>query len=117
MSEQKPADLLSTPNTTVTTAPGGNGATARPADRAVVPAPAPSIGRIVHYVLDGEAASVGEHRPAIILRVDGDELVSLRVFTLDEDGARYAAGTVARSQVALDEDTRAPGTWHWPERD
>lgn len=96
--------------------PAGDSAPASPAPRAVVPAPRASIGRIVHYVLDGEAASVGQHRPAIILRVDGEDQVSLRVFCCDDDGARYAAGTVARSQVALDE-AGTPGTWHWPERE
>jgi len=76
--------------------------------------PIPAIGGAVHFVLDGEAASLGTHRPARILAADGDVL-ELVIFTKASDGARYARNVAERSDVAHDEKTKAPGTWHWPE--
>jgi len=71
------------------------------------PIQVPSIGRIVHYVLPvGEHA--GEHRPAIIVRVFGDQptsAVNLQVFTdgksdgiledYDDDIVHVASATYA----------------------
>jgi len=76
--------------------------------------PTPAIGGAVHFVLDGEAVSLGTHRPARILAADGDVL-ELVIFTKASDGARYARNVAERSDVAHDEKTKAPGTWHWPE--
>lgn len=76
--------------------------------------PSPSLGGGVHFVLDGQAESLGVHRPAVIIGTDGDS-VDLIAFTSVNDGERYRSGTVERQAVAHDEDTRAPGTWHWPE--
>jgi hypothetical protein len=93
-------------------------------DIEVAPATAPAgassaaigVGMIVHYVLCGEAASIGQHRPAVVVRLRGDGLVDLQVITLGaEDGARYAGGYCLACNVAQDEATKAPGTWHWPE--
>lgn len=83
---------------------------------ATVPAkqPAPAIGGDVHFVLDGEAASLGTHRPARILEADGDTL-TLVILTRASDGERYARNVAERSDVVHDEKTKAPGTWHWPE--
>jgi|SRR6185312_13598549 len=76
--------------------------------------PAPALGGGVHFVLDGQAESIGVHRPAVIIGVDGDS-VDLVAFTSADDGDRYAGHAVERQGVPHDEDTRAPGTWHWPE--
>lgn len=76
--------------------------------------PSPSLGGGVHFVLDGEAVSFGTHRPAVILGFEGDS-VDLIAFTSTNDGDRYARGQAERHNVPHDEDTKAPGTWHWPE--
>lgn len=70
----------------------------------------PTIGRIVHYILDD-----GQHRPAIIVRVWEDGRVQLQVFTDgSNDGAPFASGIVWRTSVH--EGTES-GSWHWPERE
>lgn len=87
----------------------------------------PSPGRIVHYVLpDGNYP--GEHRPAIIVKVwndkDGnpqpDSLVNLQVFTDSVNDFITAhpggSGIMWRTSVHNDEDEKALGTFHWPER-
>ncbi len=87
--------------------------------------PKPSVGRIVHYVLGGPADaetvnpnSTGEHRPAIIVRVRDERTVQLQVFTDGHnDRANHPEGLMWRTSVHEDEDTKAPGTWHWPERE
>ena len=74
----------------------------------------PSIARTVHYVLPN-----GEHRPAIIVRVwdpspTEKSLVQLQVFT---DGSNDGLQNVEwRTSVHQDADTKAPNTWHEPER-
>ena len=94
-----------------TTAPPPAPTKAKPAPAA---SPVASLGGGVHFVLDGEAASIGTHRPAVILAVAGDTL-DVVVFTSPEDGPRYAAGVAHRAEVPHDEETKRPGTWHWPE--
>lgn len=74
----------------------------------------PTIGRIVHYVY-GEA----EHRPAIIVHVWSPETVQLQVFNdTDPQGRANDARPQVdwQTSVPQDEDEKAPGTWHWPER-
>lgn len=79
-----------------------------------------SIGRIVQYVCtdaDKEAqrgaGNVTDVLPAVIVRVleytsyENDE-VNLKVFC---DGM----GDLWRTLVPHDQETKAPGTWHWPE--
>ncbi len=89
---------------------------ATPVTRAQFAPAGPSIGRIVHYVMSGEAVSQGQHRPAIIVRVEG-EIVNLQVFTDGaSDGMRYEDGLVRRILIAHDETDKAPDTWHWPEQ-
>lgn len=72
-----------------------------------------SIGRIVHYVSygtpGGEFPSVC--RAAIVTETfPGDgSVVSLAV--LNPSGMFFNVG------VALDEETKAGGSWHWPERE
>jgi len=69
----------------------------------------PSVGRIVHYksygTPGGEYGSVC--RAAIITAVGYGE-VSLCV--LNPEGQFFKQG------VESDEDEKAGGTWHWPER-
>ena len=86
----------------------------------------PSIGRTVHFVLPS-----GEHRPAIIVRIwDGQPtehtVVQLQVFIDGSndagdlcDGERAVLPPVSavwRTSVHQDTETKAPGTWHEPER-
>lgn len=83
------------------------------------------VGRHVHYVLESDSykddlnsGSYGECRSAIIVRAWSAETVQLQVLTDGyNDGKQYAAGLVWRTSVHQDEETKAPGTWHWPERE
>ncbi|SRR6266704_2249641 len=97
-----------------------------------------TVGRIVHYVLESGRLK-GDCRPAIVVRnwsnhtIPGnDGMVNLQVFTDGlNDGFETAfnayedtkqVGVVKqidliiwRTSVHYDE-TKEPGTWHWPER-
>jgi hypothetical protein len=80
-----------------------------------------TVGRMVHYVLP-EGRSLGEHRPAIVVRVWKDipsypeGTVNLQVFTDgSNDGRDHAAGIVWRTSVHYSEG-KEPGTWHWIEK-
>jgi len=84
-----------------------------------------SVGRIVHYVFKDRNGEL-VHRPAIVVHdcfadwgvYQEQEGVQLQVFTDGtNDGPDYAAGIVWRTSVYHDEETKAEGTWHWPERD
>lgn len=70
----------------------------------------PSIGRIVHYMSLGTPK--GEFLPAcraaIVTEVDDDDTVGLCVLN--------PTGIFLNQHLAHDEDTKAGGTWHWPER-
>jgi hypothetical protein len=89
--------------------------------------PRPTIGRIVHYVLGN-----GEHRcadvvrdwendtPNLLIKLDGHNDATA---VSDPDArAKFGYATtndgmhVWATSVAHDETTKAPGTWHWPER-
>jgi hypothetical protein len=72
----------------------------------------PTIGHIVHYVLDEFAE---KHRPAIIVKVhEWRKTINLQVFT---DGPNDVKDkTFWASSVENDEDHKSQGTWHWPER-
>ena len=69
----------------------------------------PTIGRIVHYVLDGY---LEDHRPAIVVFEYGT-MVDLQVFT----AGAGSQGTTWKADVEHDEEFKETGTWHWPERD
>lgn len=94
----------------------------------------PTVGRMVHYVLaDYDAVHEhvkGEHRPAIVVKNNGGS-VNLQVFL---DGSNDAIQHIlhpdypdAKKEIPRfilwatsrmnDDDTMAPGTWHWPERE
>lgn len=74
----------------------------------------PSVGRIVHYVLD-EGERAGETRAAIVVAVFG-ERCNLRVFFDTPNDDKLLAGGDWRGSRLNDETTKAPGTWHWPPR-
>ncbi len=81
----------------------------------------PSIGRIVHYVLD-TGPDAGQHRPAIIVRTWGDlptSPVQLQVFTdsdADETSNDQLPPVMWKTSRIQDASGLQPGTWHWPER-
>jgi hypothetical protein len=76
--------------------------------------PQPSVGRIVHYVSHGTPGGeyASECRAAIITEVSSrdcnDAPIGLSVFS--------PQGVMFNQHVHHDEDTKAGGTWHWPER-
>lgn len=75
----------------------------------------PSPGRIVLYVLKGGNRE-GEHRPAVIVRVWNDQMVNLLVFADGENDREYTKeDLVYWSGSKLNDESGAPGTWHWPE--
>jgi len=74
--------------------------------------PKPSIGRIVHYV----STETGEHKPAAITAIT--QATSEPNLTPDTVDLVVFGGTTAADVVAgvlLNEDSKPPGTWHWPE--
>lgn len=90
----------------------------------------PSVGRIVHYVLPSGRSS-GDHRPAVIVRVWGEDQVAagtlpatalgtvqLQVFTdTGPDGAyNDELPAVMWATSVVHDEAGGAGTWHWPER-
>jgi hypothetical protein len=83
-------------------------------------------GRMVHYVLAEHdespvrpARNVGEHRPAIIVKVWGPTgTCNLQVIT-DSDEHRYSNDQrpplMWKTSISYDESGK-PGTWHWIEK-
>lgn len=80
----------------------------------------PSVGRIVHYVAYGTPGGefpAGVSRAAVITEVDPppppDELqgpAKVGLCVMNPTGLFFNRG------VPQDEEHKAPGTWHWPER-
>jgi hypothetical protein len=73
----------------------------------------PSVGRIVHYVSYGTPGGeyTSQCRAAIVAEaglVEGDDTMASLV-VLNPDGLFFKT-------VRQDEDGKAGGTWHWPER-
>lgn len=66
----------------------------------------PSIGRIVHFVLDSTKSPIA----AIIVAVWTDTCVNLRIF---RDGSNTQPEWQT-SKIFDDSETPASGTWHWP---
>lgn len=80
--------------------------------------PAPTVGRIVHYVLP-TGPQRGAHRAAMVSDVSESGLVSLHVFKLgqrDTGNPAFTPRVDLIDDVKHDEDGMYPGTWHWPER-
>ena len=87
--------------------------------------PAPSVGRIVHYVShgtppreDGTQAYTSQCRAAVVTAVpyadDAELHDSVDLCVLNPTGLFFRAGTphLGREQG----DDLIGGTWHWPER-
>lgn len=75
----------------------------------------PSIGRIVHYVIQN-----GQHRAAVVVNYwpNDDQRANLTVFVDQMNDKEFAPnGNLAVGSAKQDEETKAPGTWHWPERE
>lgn len=72
----------------------------------------PSVGRFVHYVSYGTPGGEygSENRAAVITEVHDAErgTVGLAVFN--------PTGVFFNRTVLQDENNRAGGTWHWPDR-
>lgn len=79
----------------------------------VKPVP-PTIGRIVHVVIETRHGI--QHRPAIVVNVfqNPDNRANLTVFY---DHLNDGPNPTTLGSVPQDEDTKAVGTWHWPERE
>lgn len=78
--------------------------------------PRPSIGRIVHYVSDGN------HFPAIVTEVSVDretvDLVFFDAWSASSQGVTFAALEVKHAPIdATGQRSALDGTWHWPERE
>jgi len=79
------------------------------AEKGVIPEPVLSIGCIVHFV-EPDGSENGIHRAAVVsMDYDGKKMV-LSV----AQPCRMPFVLVAKTPH--DEDKKAPGTWHFPER-
>jgi hypothetical protein len=72
----------------------------------------PLIARSVHYVMLGHGHP---HRPAVIVDVHAGESCDLQVFSNGTRERQGEQGILSRHYVKHDE-SKTPGTWHWPER-
>jgi hypothetical protein len=80
----------------------------------------PGIGKAVHYVShgtpvrsDGTQAFASRCRAADITEVDQADVVGLIV----KNPTGLFFHSLADGGVSHDEDEKAGGTWHWPEKD
>lgn len=69
----------------------------------------PSVGRVVHYKSYGTPGGEygAECRAAIVTEAEGE---TIGLFVANP------TGLFLNQNVAHDEDGKAGGTWHWPER-
>lgn len=67
------------------------------------PQQVPSVGRVVHYVLEG-----GKHAPALITEPDWHEGGEQSLTIFPPQSAPFW-------EVAPFDADMKPGTWHWPE--
>lgn len=82
----------------------------------------PSVGRIVHYVAYGTPGGefpAGVCRAAIVTEIGTDwddttgeptQTKTVGLCVLNPTGQFFNRG------LTQDEETKRPGTWHWPER-
>ena len=75
--------------------------------------PKPTVGRIVHFVLDN-----GAHRPAVITSTNGGT-VNLQIFpdAMNDHLVAPVDRPYWENAVIQDETSKAQHTWHWPERE
>lgn len=83
------------------------------------PQQVPSVGRIVHYVLEVNDG-VPEHRPAIIVRVypDPDGVIhpgAAIVVHVHVDEADGLGALMVQRMPEYEPTGTLPGGWHWPE--
>lgn len=74
----------------------------------------PTIGRIVHFVKNGE------HLAAIVVHVWSDTCVNLYVFAsgMAHGSSDFINNGMLFTSVVLDESVSPQHySWHWPERD
>lgn len=74
----------------------------------------PSIGRIVHFVV--EFGIEGKICPAIITNVLSDTCVNLRVFYDGTNHAPEGSDEWKTSRYLDEKEIPDFGTWHWPPR-
>lgn len=68
----------------------------------------PSVGRCVHYIMPN-----GAQRAAVVIKVNEDFDVDIRVFTHPDDGLHYSSGLYFVPKVSYGNSV---GQWHWPEK-
>lgn len=66
----------------------------------------PSVGRIVHF--SPPDTSRGECWAALVTQVEREDGLPMSVFD--------PVGMIFPAVAKFDEDGKAAGTWHWPER-
>lgn len=78
----------------------------------------PSVGRIVHYVSYGTPGGeyTSQCRAAIITGVPGPADLDSRDVDMPVDLAVLNPTGMFFNRCKHDEDGKAGGTWHWPER-
>lgn len=72
----------------------------------------PSVARSVHYM--GHTARGVECMAAIVTQVSIGAADKVGLYVLDPRGPHMIA--LESGGVQQDEDSKAPHTWHWPER-
>ena len=68
----------------------------------------PSIGRIVHVVMQNNEDAELIHYPGIITRVNTDGTIDVTVFT--------PGGCINYKDLVKSQYEHKPNTWHFPER-
>jgi hypothetical protein len=77
----------------------------------------PSVGRIVHYVMDELDSQYhpGAHRPAIIVNVWSDDCVNLQVFADNVNDNDHGDPLLWVTSSARDDSGAEHRSWHFPE--
>jgi hypothetical protein len=72
----------------------------------------PSVGRVVHYVSYGtpDGKYRQQCRAAVVAEVYGGDETAVALCVMNPTGLFF------NTAVEHDEDGKAGGTWHWPER-
>ncbi len=80
--------------------------------------PTPSVGRIVHYVSYGTPGGeyTSECRAAVVTEVKDAKLTGGYPGQFVGLAVLNPTGIFLNGGIPSDEDGKAGGTWHWPER-